>query len=329
VVKFRDYYEILGVPRKASEQEIKTAYRKLARQFHPDANKGNKSAEAKFKEIGEAYEVLKDPEKRQRYDMLGANYKAGTEFRPPPDFSGGGFNFDFGNVGGFGGSSSNFSDFFEMLFGQSFAGAGATGGATFRTGHTSHAGHTGPFAGGHSVRHRTPAAQEAEIELTIEEMARGTTRTLQITSPSGPTKTIEVKIPAGVHPSSKIRVAGSTTKNAANTGDIHLIVKPKQHPYFKLDGNNLLCEVSLTPAQAVLGTEVAVNTLEGPKTVKVPAGSQTGRTLRLRGRGLPGFKGAAAGDELVKIKITIPTKPSPEEIKLYEQLAKLEDKPTS
>jgi curved DNA-binding protein len=318
VVKFRDYYEILGVPRKASEQEIKTAYRKLARKFHPDANKGDKSAEAKFKEIGEAYEVLKDPEKRKRYDMLGANYKAGAEFRPPPDFGAGGFNFDFGNLGGtsFGGGS-NFSDFFEMLFGQSFPGAEHGTSTTFRT---------SPFGTGQTTRHRAPAAQEAELELTIEEMAAGTTRTLQITTPTGSSKTVDVKIPAGVHPGSRIRVPGSPTKNATPTGDIYLIVKAKSHPYFTLDGYNLLCEVSISPAQAVLGTEVSVNTLEGQKTVKVPAGSQTGRTLRLRGRGLPGFKGAAAGDQLIKIKITIPTKPGPEEIKLYEQLAKLENK---
>lgn len=319
MVKFRDYYEILGVARKATEQEIKTAYRKLAKQFHPDSNKGKKTAEEKFKEIGEAYEVLKDPEKRRRYDMLGANYKAGAEFRPPPDA--GGFAFDFGNLGEFG-HGSNFSDFFEMLFGQSFPGAAGS--------------HTGshsnpPFTGAADRHSRAPAAQEAEIELSIEEMAHGTVRTLQISSPSMKTKTVEVKIPAGVHPGSKIRVAAGGAKSASNTisSDIYLIVKAKPHSYFTLDGNNLLCELTLSPPQAVLGTEASVDTIDGPKTVKVPAGSQAGRTLRLRGRGLPGLKGAVAGDQLVKIKIVIPAKPTTEETKLYEQLAKLENKRSS
>ncbi len=323
MVKFRDYYEILGVQRNASEQEIKTAYRRLARQFHPDANKGKKSAEDKFKEIGEAYEVLKDPEKRKRYDVLGANYKAGAEFQPPPDFSGGGFNFDFGNLGGSGmggpgmggagmGGAGNFSDFFEMLFGQSLGGAQGPG--TFNPGSFSRTG----------SRQRPMPPQEADIELTIEEMAKGSTRTLQISSPNGTSKTVEVKIPAGAHPGSKIRVAGSAGRNAVNTGDIYLIVKARPHAYFTLDGNNLLCETNISPAQAVIGTEITVNTLEGEKTVKVPPGSQAGRLLRLRGKGLPGLKGAAAGDQLIRIKITIPNKPTPEEIKLYEELAKLE-----
>ncbi len=318
-VKFKDYYETLGVSRQATEQEIKGAYRKLARKFHPDANKGTKGSEEKFKEIGEAYEVLKDPEKRRRYDMLGANYKAGADFRPPP--GAGGANFDFGNLGGMGGNSS-FSDFFEMLFGQSmagqgsapnpFSGAGAFGGA-------------GTFAGQSRTRaSRQPARHEAEIELTIEEMAKGTTRTLEITAPGASAKQVEVKIPAGVRPGSKVRVAGG--KTGADGADIYLTVKAKPHSYFTLDGNHLLCELNLLPSQAVLGTEVTVTTLDGPKTVKVPAGSQAGRTLRLRGRGLPGMKGAPAGDQLVKIKIVIPTKPTAEELKLYEQLAKLESK---
>ncbi len=302
MVKFKDYYETLGVPRTATEKEIKTAYRKLARQFHPDANKGNKQSEEKFKEITEAYEVLKDAEKRQRYDTLGSNYKDGADFRPPPDFSG--FGFDFGNMGG---GSAPFSDFFEMLFGQQFGGAaGQQGGATFR-------------GAGMPQQPRRKAEQEAEIELTVEELAKGTTRTLQISGAGVKARTLEVRIPAGVRAGSRVRVS-----DKAGQGELYLRVKVKPHPYFTIDGDNLITELSITAAQAILGAEVMVNTLDGPVRIKVPAFTQAGRMLRLRERGLPKVKGGTRGDQLVRTKINIPTAISEEEKALYEKIATLE-----
>jgi len=296
LVKFKDYYDTLNVSRSATEKEIKASYRKMARQFHPDANKGNKQSEEKFKEITEAYEVLKDPEKRKRYDKLGANYKNGADFRPPP---GSGFPFEFGNMAG-GGS---FSDFFEMLFGQQFGGAGAGG---FPGG-----------AGGGAPRRKVD--QEAEIELSIEELAKGTTRTLQISGGGQKARTLEVKIPAGVKAGSKVRVA-----NGDGTGDLYLRVKVKPDPRFTIDGENLVTEINLTPAQAVVGAEVMVNTLDGPVKIRVPQATQNGRMLRLREKGLPKLKGGPRGDQLVRVKITIPSDITEEEKALYEQLKKLE-----
>lgn len=323
MVKFKDYYDTLGVPRTATDKEIKAAYRKLARQHHPDANKGNKASEEKFKELGEAYEVLKDPQKRSRYDALGANYKNGSDFRPPPDFTRGGgpggFTFDFGSMGGgpmggMGGMGGGapFSDFFEMLFGQNFA--GATAGA-------------GGMPGGSPLNQAQKRRfdQEAEIELTVEELAKGTVRTLQITEPNSKVRTLEVKIPAGVRAGSKVRVSGEGGKSmGGGPGDLYLKVKVKPHAYFTIDGDNLICEVSVTPAQAVIGGTATVTTLDGPIGIRIPAGTQNGRLLRLRGRGLPKLKGDIKGDQLVRTKIVIPATVSPAEKELYEQLAKLE-----
>jgi curved DNA-binding protein len=310
-VKFKDYYETLGVPRTASDKEIKAAYRKLARQHHPDANKGNKASEEKFKEINEAYEVLKDPQKRRRYDQLGANYKAGADFRPPPDF--GGFSFDFDNIRDLG-KGSPFSDFFDMLFGnqQGFP-------------------HTGTAGSTAQSRARRGLDQEADIELTIDELAKGTTRTLQITAPNAQTKTLEVKIPAGVRAGSKVRVSGEGARMTPNGagGDLFLKVKVKPHSYFTVEGDNLISNLTLTPAQAVIGIETTVNTLTGSVKIRVPAGSQNGRLLRLRGRGLPKLKGGASGDQLVRIKITVPVNPSDKEVKLYQQLLEIESGKTS
>jgi curved DNA-binding protein len=333
VVKFKDYYEVLGVPRTATDKEIKAAYRKLARQHHPDANKGNKQSEERFKEIGEAYEVLKDPTKRQRYDQLGSSYKDGSDFRPPPGYTNagpGGFTFDFGSMGrggqtggagsGGAGGGAAFSDFFEMLFGQNFgtqagsqfggmSGMGGMGGAGIPPGMQQ------------GARRRD---QELDIELTIEELAEGTTRTIQITEPGAKARTLEVKIPAGVRAGSKVRVAGEGGKSMGGPVDLFLKVQVKPHEYFTIDGDNLICEISLSPAQAVLGAEAAVNTLDGNIRIRIPAGTQNGRLLRLRGRGLPKLKGGTKGDQLVRAKIVIPAAVTAQEKALYEQLAALE-----
>lgn len=302
MVKYKDYYRTLGVARNANEKDIKAAYRKVAKELHPDANPGDKTAEDKFKEVTEAYEVLKDAEKRRRYDMLGSNWQAGSDFTPPPGFSG--FNFDFGDTG----KGSPFSDFFETLFGQHF-------------------GPGNPAEPGSFVR-RTAKGQdaEAEIELTIEDIARGTQRTIQVSQPHTKPKTLQVKIPAGVKSGSKVRVPGEGGPSASGgpSGDLFLKVKIKPHAVFTIEGENLISEAHISPALAVIGGELSVTTLDGPVKISVPPLSQNGRMLRLRERGLPQLKQAVKGDQLVRLKIVIPSTVTPEEKELYEQLLKLE-----
>lgn len=306
MVKYKDYYDSLGVSRTATDKEIKTAYRKLARQYHPDANPGNKASEEKFKEITEAYEVLKDSDKRRKYDMLGSNWKAGSDFHPPPDM--GGYAFDFGGLGDLGRGSA-FSDFFEMLFGAPFG--GAPGGAA-----------RGPRAGGQM----RGADQEAEVELTVEELAGGATRMLQISAPGQKAKTLEVKIPAGIRAGSRVRIPGEGGQSfgGGTRGDLYLKVKVKPHERFTIEGDNLICEAQVSPAKAVVGGEATVPTLDGSVRIVIPPGSQSGRLLRLRNRGLPKLKQQTRGDQLVRIKIVIPTAPSPEEKALWEKLLQLE-----
>lgn len=310
-VKYKDYYQTLGVARTATDKEIKTAYRKLARELHPDANPGNKQAEEKFKELTEAYEVLKDPDKRKRYDMLGNNWKAGSEFTPPPGF--GGFSFDFSNFGkgGAAGASSPFSDFFDVLFGQTFGqGAGQPGAAAQQ-----------------QARQARNADHEADIELTIEELARGTARNIQITRPGQAMKTLQVKIPAGVRPGSKVRVPGEAPTAGMGTtpGDLFLKVRVKPHPYLTIEGDNIISELQISAPLAVLGGEATVNTLDGSVTINVPPLSQAGRMLRLRERGLPKLKQSVRGDHLVKLKISLPSVAlSPEEKAAWEQILQCE-----
>jgi DnaJ-class molecular chaperone len=326
-VKFRDYYEILGVGRNASEDELKKAYRKLARKYHPDVNPGDKSAEGKFKELNEAYEVLSDPEKRKRYDQLGANWKAGADFTPPPGWEGARVDLgDLGDLFGGGRGPSGFSDFFESLFGGARrAGARAGPGFAMR---------------GNDV--------EAEITLTLEEAHRGTTRslTLQTTdrcpdcggtgSKDGrpcPTcrgaglvrrpKTLDVNIPAGARDGSVIRLAGQGEPGTGNApaGDLFLRVTIQPHRLFTVvEGDDIQLDLPVAPWEAALGAKVSVPTLDGPVEMTIPGGTQGGQRLRLRGQGL-NRRGGGRGNEYVRLKIVNPPRMTAREKELFERLA--------
>jgi DnaJ-class molecular chaperone len=295
-VKYKDYYKILGVSRSATQDEIKATYRKLARKYHPDVNPGDKKAEEKFKEINEAYEVLSDPKKRELYDRLGPNWKAGTEFTPPPGWEN--IRIDFGDFG-FGRPGGGFSDFFETLFGDLRGrGQGATREAVWST----------------------PGADvESEITLTLEEAHRGVTR--HVTLSNG--KSLEIKIPAGVREGSVIRLAGQGDSGMAGgrPGDLYLRVRVQPHPVFEVSGDDILVEMPIAPWEAVLGMMIRVPTLNGAVEVTVPPGSQGGQKLRLREQGLNRRRGGR-GDEYVRLKIVVPTNPTPAERRLFEQLAR-------
>ena len=322
-VTFQDYYETLGVKRDATDKEIKAAYRKLARKWHPDLNSGKEkeASEEKFKQINEAYEVLSDPEKRSKYDRLGANWRGGQDFRPPPDMDG--FNFHSGGGGG------DFSDFFEMLFGG--------GGSPFGRGGRSC--RRGPMRG---------KDVESEIELTLEDAYRGGEKSFQMsnreacpvcggtghnqdtfcngcggTGVKAGIKTLAVKIPSGMQDGSRIRLKGQGGEGMQGgpRGDLFLKVRLAAHPVYKLVGNDLETEITVRPEQAVLGDKVNVSTMDGQVTMKVPAAARSGMRLRLRGKGWPVKDGR--GDHYIKIKIDIPEQLSEAEEELYRQLASL------
>ncbi len=315
-VQFRDYYEVLGVPRTATQEEIQRSYRKLARKYHPDVNKA-KDAEDKFKEINEAYEVLKDPDKRGKYDQLGANWKAGQEFRPPPGWD---VQFDFGpGRGGQSefqwGGSGGFSDFFEALFGgQGFRNAYRTGGGR-------------PGQG--QVWAQAGADQEATLRISLEKAFRGATEsiTLQMQSvtPDGQVslqeKNYEVKIPAGILTGQKIRLAGQGGPGTGGgpRGDLYLRVEIDPHPVYRLNGRDLTVDLPISPWEAVLGAEVGLMTPAGEVTLKVPPGTQSGQRLRLRAKGMPNPKGAS-GDLYALINIVVPREPSERERELFQKL---------
>jgi curved DNA-binding protein len=333
-VKFKDYYETLGVSRTATEEDIKKAYRKLARKYHPDVNPGDKSMEERFKEINEAYEVLSDPDKRKKYNQLGANWKTGSDFTPPPGWDNVKVEYgDFGDIfggaeGGF--DNGGFSDFFEMVFGNRRAGRkdrGPRPGAGFST-------------RGQDI--------EADITLPLEDAHRGATRTITFKAPercpecrgngtnngsicttchgAGTVyrqKTLDVDIPPGVREGSIIRLSGQGEPGAGGgpAGNLLLRVHLEPHPLFNLVGDgDIQIELPVAPWEAALGTKVNVPTLNGPVEMTIPAWSQGGKRLRLKGQGLKKRSGGN-GDQYVKLKIVIPTRPTTTEKELFQKMA--------
>jgi curved DNA-binding protein len=312
-VQFRDYYETLGVSKTATSDEIKNAFRKLARKHHPDVATDKKTAEEKFKEINEAYEVLSDPEKRRKYDEFGANWRQGG-FQPPPgwQYGTGGQGptegFDFGDGGGtefhFGGTG--FSDFFEQLFGSRRRGGGRAGG--------------GVDFGNVPMRGQDV---EADIMVTLEEAFHGSTRQISFRRGDSPeVQTYTVKIPKGVREGQRIRLAGQGGSGfgGAQSGDLFLRVKFQKHPDFEVEGTDLYREVPVPAARCVLGGEVEVQTLDGRAKLRIPPGTQNGKKFRLPGKGLPA-KGGARGDFYAVVDVVLPAKVSDAERKLWEKLA--------
>ena len=316
-VKFQDYYVTLGVTRTASAEEIKLAFRKLARIHHPDVAKDKVTGEAKFKEINEAYEVLGDPEKRKRYDELGPNWQDGSSGSPntsggtrrrrqSPD---GETDFEFSGTG--------FSDFFESFFGGGRDGFGSR--------HTS-AGRPGSDAAAFAQQGQDV---EADLLVTLEEVLRGSLRKVTLRRPGNNgnadrTNTYQVRIPAGVHEGQRIRLAGQgyTGVGGGATGDLYLRVRLARHPDFSVQAADLYCDLNLAPWEAVLGVQAKIPTLDGPTSLRVPAGTASGSQLRLRGLGLPREDGTR-GDIYATVRVQTPVTVTAEERVIWEQLAHL------
>ncbi len=285
-MKFHDYYATLGVERSATQEEIKKAFRKAAQKFHPDRNK-EAGAEEKFKEINEAYDVLSDPEKRQRYDTLGSNYRAGEDFRPPPGFDPSQFGGQYGGAG--------FSDFFSSLFGD----------RGFEQG------------GGRRARVARGADFEMALPLSVQEMIEGGAKSLTIDHPETGRKNLKITIPKAFAPGKRIRLTGQggAGVNGGPAGDLYLVAQLASDSLFKLDENNVLYDLAVTPWEAALGEKVNVPTPTGGKiNMTIPAGSQSGARLRVRGRGLAG------GDYVVTIMIHTPPAKTDEARAFYQEM---------
>ena len=302
-MEYRDYYQIMGVERDATQDEIKRAYRKLARKFHPDVSK-EVDAEERFKEVGEAYEVLKDPEKRAAFDQLGKDWKSGQQFHPPPDWNAG---FEFSGPGFSGGDASAHSDFFSSLFGQNFG--SAAGGQT-------HA--------GYQMRGED---HHAKVLIDLEDAYKGATHGITLQAPEldssghliNKQRTLNIKIPKGVKQKQRIRLAGqgSPSLGGGNAGDLYLEIEFRRHGLFTVEGGDVYLDLPITPWEAALGAIVKVPTPAGTVDLTIPAGTGSERTLRLKGRGIPGKE---AGDLYVRLKITLPPAETDSAKDLYRKM---------
>ena len=283
-MEYKDYYKILGVSRSATAEEIKKAYRTLARKYHPDVSK-EANAEEKFKEVGEAYEVLRDKEKRAQYDQFCGQFRHGQSFSPPPGWE--------ENIGGFG--SGNFSSFFENMFG------GGMGGGQ----------RDGFFARGEDVH--------AKITISLEDAFNGATKSIRRPSGAAQSGTISVKIPAGIEPGKKIRLTGQGKAGMnGQAGDLYLEIQIAPHALYRLEGKDIYLDLPITPWEAALGAKITTPTLAGKISLNIPAGARSGQKMRLKGRGLPG---KTAGDQFVILQIMTPPADSADAKAFYQQMA--------
>ena len=293
-MEYKDYYKILGVARSAKTDEIRKAYRRLAKKYHPDVSK-EADAEVRFKEVGEAYEVLKDTEKRAAYDRLGSDWKQGEQFRPPPNW---GNQFDFDNVGA--GGNADFSDFFSSIFGGGFnTGAG----------------------NGRKQKHRPGRGsdQKATIQIDLEDALQGARRKFTLNNSNGGQRTLTVNIPQGVKAGQKIRLSGQGSPGVAGSGDLLLEIAFNPHPFYKIEERDLYLTVPIAPWEAALGGSIKVPVPGGGSAgIKVPAGSRSGRKMRLKAKGIPG---SPPGDLYLVLEVVLPPADSDAAKAIYEKMA--------